>query len=61
MQSRPHFVLILLAALVPAASAQATPGSQSPSGKPAETSLVNSAGPDVSLQNSEALFYVAAT
>jgi tetratricopeptide (TPR) repeat protein len=61
MQSRQHFVLILLAALVPVAAAQATSSSQTLATKPPATSLVNSAGPDVSLQNSEALFYIAAT
>src|SRR6201996_360900 len=52
MQSRLYLVLILLATAVPGFS-------QSPAGK--QTSLVDSAGPDVSLQNSEALFYIAAT
>ena len=71
MQSRPHFVLLLLAATLPAAAlpsaplpaalGQALSSSQSPSAKAPATSLVNSAGPDVSLQNSEALFYFAAT
>src|SRR5579871_5933487 len=52
MQSRLYLVLILLATALPGIS-QSTAGKQ--------TSLVDSAGPDVSLQNSEALFYIAAT
>ena len=53
MQSHRHSVLLVFALALPAAFGQAAPS-------PAAPALVDSAGPDVSLQNSEALFYIAA-
>ena len=66
MQSRRQYSVLLGFTLliwlaVPAAFGQDSSDSQSPAGgKTGAPALVDSAGPDISLQNSEALFYVAA-
>ena len=60
MQFHRH-VLLVFAVVFPVAFGQTSSSSQaSPAAKVAAPALVDSAGPDVSLQNSEALFYVAA-
>jgi tetratricopeptide (TPR) repeat protein len=52
---------LLVCLCVPSAQAQNSSDSQaSAGGRPDSTALVNAAGPDISLQNSEALFYIAA-
>src|SRR3984885_4135083 len=53
---------LLICLCLPLAQAQSSSDSQASAGSRADsTALVNSAGPDISLQNSEALFYVAAS
>jgi tetratricopeptide (TPR) repeat protein len=52
---------LLICLCLPLAQAQSSSDSQASAGSRADsTALVNSAGPDISLQNSEALFYIAA-
>jgi tetratricopeptide (TPR) repeat protein len=52
---------LLICLCLPVAQAQNSSDSQASAGGRADsTALVNSAGPDISLQNSEALFYIAA-
>jgi tetratricopeptide (TPR) repeat protein len=52
---------LLICLCLPLARAQSSSDSQASAGSRADaTALVNSAGPDISLQNSEALFYIAA-
>ena len=52
---------LLICLCIPGAQAQNSSDSQASAGGRADsTALVNEAGPDISLQNSEALFYIAA-